>query len=91
MVAMDTLHFNKYVVTAENSYGVSILMTLNSFSLQQCIYECKSTRDCSYINYLARFQLCHVIMGDHVTVILEKPGYVYGNKSQWEMVSFKVL
>lgn len=61
-------------------------------SVKECVLACKSTKACQYMNYEVRAHKCALIRTDNITENIEehvvsKPGYIFGNKSEWSLVS----
>lgn len=62
-------------------------------SVKDCVDTCKSTQACEYINYAVRSHKCALVRSqtdsddNSVADVEIKPGYIFGNKSEWMMVS----
>ncbi|KAL4220627.1 hypothetical protein ACF0H5_021023 [Mactra antiquata] len=79
-------HFSKWIKTPKSKdTGVYVFDWRLRLSVTQCMKVCNETKACQFFNYESRPHLCGLIRTDeHSKVEVEqKPGYVYGNKSEW--------
>ena len=65
-------------------------VTVRTKNLHDCIDECKARAKCSDINYRRAYGLCQLLEAEAYNVThrdtISAAGYVYGNKSEWDMV-----
>ncbi|KAL4239464.1 hypothetical protein ACF0H5_000279 [Mactra antiquata] len=65
-------------------------------SKKDCVHACKAVEACEYINLDVRSHLCALVKVKNgregrLPVIGIKPGYIYMNKSEWNMDKVPVV
>ncbi|KAL4226218.1 hypothetical protein ACF0H5_014203 [Mactra antiquata] len=79
-------HFSKWIKTSKTkNAGVYVFDWQLRLSVSQCMKVCNVTKACQFFNYETRPHLCGLIRIDESSKVEveQKPGYVYGNKSEW--------
>lgn len=91
---MEKLHFGKWLQNMND--GTSSFRTfewLVNVSVMECVDACKSTKACKFINFEVRPHKCALIRTQQESDISYnenvgiKPGNIFGNKSEWNIVS----
>ncbi|KAL4229339.1 C-type lectin domain 4 member F [Mactra antiquata] len=79
-------HFSHWIKTSKTrGTGVYVFDWRLRLSVNQCMKVCQVTKACQFFNYETRPHLCGLIRTDELASVEveQKPGYVYGNKSEW--------
>lgn len=90
LLKREKIHYGERIHNSNSSFYTFEWLTM--VSIKDCIEACKSRKTCQYINYDVRPHLCALIRpqeghkGNICPNTEIKPGYVYGNKSEWSMV-----
>ena len=75
-------------VHASRQLNKQYFVTVRTKNLHDCIDECKARAKCSAINYRESYGLCQLLEAAEYNVsdTILAMGYVYGDKSEWDMV-----
>ena len=86
----ETIMFG-YYVDVLSYVDIKIIETVPNMDIPMCVKSCKHSDMCDYINFKRNVGFCFhlgLMTSQNFSVVLTKmPGYVYGNKSQWNQVS----
>lgn len=88
---LEQIHFGKRVQNSKDEdMEVYTFEWMTSVSIRDCMGACKSTKACEYINFEVRSHKCALIRANdskYVVKVSDKPGFIFGNKSEWSAVS----
>ena len=73
-------HFSKKV-------ALQPFRSFHSLSRTKCIHECKTRRNCAYINYKDAYKVCYLLEETPSLTVIDDYGTHFGRKDEWNMVS----
>lgn len=89
----DKIYFSSFLeIGTHNEFTFFISEAILKVGLNDCIEKCKATKGCKYINYDRAATVCYFIgvqRGNDPTVtnsVVQRNGYVFGDKSDWNLV-----
>ena len=90
----ERVYLNKKIDTDDDGSTVQVFETKQGLSANKCIEECKLRKRCRFVNYHKYAMLCYMIgmiaKVDYHDVTLNfssSNGFIYADKSEWNMVS----
>ncbi|KAL4219026.1 hypothetical protein ACF0H5_021609 [Mactra antiquata] len=94
LMTNEPIHFGYWVSSSNEDSGVDFytFMWKIKVSKKDCVEACKATDACEYINFEVRSHLCALVKAKdnrngRQPLIEMKPGYIYMDKSEWNVVS----
>ncbi|XP_053375211.1 complement factor H-like [Mercenaria mercenaria] len=57
--------------------------------IKKCIESCKTRKKCNFFNFENRAKLCYLIEGNSTILPEKKPGFSFGNKTEWDLTGYE--
>ncbi|XP_045174068.2 uncharacterized protein LOC123535454 [Mercenaria mercenaria] len=85
-VLAKDIHFGHSIKTDTiNNMDVYIFEMIMMKDIKKCIESCKTRKACKFFNFDHQAKLCYLIGGNNTVWFERKPGFSFGNKTDWDM------